>query len=222
MLGNPTTRDQVRQLRIFNEFHAQRYTEAGKLLAEIPESELLALPPRARERHDIFRGYLQLLSRLVSPAPAPDTGAPAFRMAKFLNTFTEANKDKAHLNVHLIIISLVDAYLGSSGGHALSPEAIERYVYRYLREDDSQRTKLFLKALLNLYRQGPESGSSGDKYFRELRLLPVNTFRFPDTEIIPYERLWKLLPPALHWIDQRSVVHPSTVPPLPTGVQRCL
>lgn len=192
--ANPANENQLRQLLIVNEFRAGRYAAARERLTAIAPTYLRDLPPRARERYEIYRGYLQLLEHLGAVGEASGSAPVAFRMTKFLNEFSEANKDKTNLNVHLLIIRLIDGLLQLSAARTLpSTEAVERYVYRYLNDGHSERGKLFLRALLHLVRDAPDAVRQGEELIARLRELPVNTYRFPNTEVVPYHVLWDRL-----------------------------
>ena len=186
--------NQMQQLMIVNEFRAGRYDKARERLTGLAPAYLWELPPRARERYEIYRGYLQVLGHLGAVADASGSAPVPFRMKKFLNEFSEASKDKTNLNVHLLVIRLIDGILHVSEERALpSTEAVERYVYRYLNDGYSERGKLFLRALLQLVRDAPDAFQQGAELLGRIRGLPVNTYRFPNTEIVPYHILWDLL-----------------------------
>jgi hypothetical protein len=87
-------------------------------------------------------------------------------------------------------------------------EAIEKYVTRYLRKDDTFRSNCFIRMLLQIPASGFHQAGvirRAKKYQNKLEECPLEMAgQNYEIEIIPYETLWKMvvqsLEPAFHTV----------------------
>ena len=178
-------------------FRTGRYQEAQNWYIDASSLPTLKeLHSYYRETFDIFRGYIHILAKMGYLETSDSIGS--FRLAKFMNSFDHASKEKANRNVHLLIIQVLDNLIQRKYSRlSESIEAIEKYVYRHLKSNATKRSQLFIKMLLILPKYAFHRAAverNAEKYFKSLQRIPmVESPNSIDAEIVPYEELWRMV-----------------------------
>jgi len=157
------------------------------------------LTPRHHEYWMIFEAYVNFLVRAGEIKPKPEwPQLPKFRFAKFFNNVPSYSRNKMGMNIPILVLQALYFIVEKKFGEVIDrTEALERYCSRYLRNDENLRNNCFFKLLLittqgQFHRLAVER-KSGATFSRmisdEARLKSQGN----DTEIIPYEYLWKVL-----------------------------
>ena len=121
----------------------------------------------------------------------------AFRLQRFLNDPILYSKDQRIFTV-LVIIAQILFLLEKRSYNAVS-ERIDRlksYANRQLKKDEYYRVNQFIRLLQQLPKAdyNPEYLSNVDKYYDRLIETPFRYRGFIlELEIIPYEKLWKMI-----------------------------
>lgn len=157
------------------------------------------LPDNSKEVWLIYEAYLAYLREIdVLSATVPSDEDRAFRIGRFLNETVIYSKDKAGLNVTIIVFKLIFWLAQGAYGKIIDQtEAIEKYCARHLREPHTARSHVFIRMLLTLSAGGrfeQEGLAKANKLYAELsqqdNAQSIQAFQI---EVIPYEDLWPLV-----------------------------
>jgi tetratricopeptide (TPR) repeat protein len=123
---------------------------------------------------------------------------PNFRLGKFLNEVPTFSKDKRGLNIAIIIGQIVILLADNKRDQLYDKiEALSKYSYRHLHNDNSLRSNCMIRMILALVKAdyNPIRGSRyAEKYVERLYTTQMNFNEYStDIEIIPYEHLWDIL-----------------------------
>ena len=160
-----------------------------------------------KERWRIFEAYLEwviannkgLKERIatfrVDKGQKPDK---TFRLAKFLNDVPTYEKDKRGLNVAIIIIGILWNLKRENFNPIIDKQdSLKTYTQRYLKEDDSYRSKMFLYMLITMIKKSfnyEKTKRLSKKYFDKLKTKDMHYQGGSiDLEIVPYEKLWPMV-----------------------------
>jgi hypothetical protein len=166
-----------------------------------------------------YGAYLYFLSFPHSPENAEKINS---RPKKFASTPISIHKNERYLAVPRLLIQLLLALQGQNYKLAVTIiAALNQYTARYLKNDGYYRSN----CLLNMIKQLPEAGfhrSAVERYtikFQEkLSAYPCELlYQEQENEVIPYERLWKMLLALLP--TKRRV---KTPPPEKAGARKKL
>jgi len=126
-------------------------------------------------------------------------------MNLFLENTKKSSKDKYGYNIQLLIIRLLLLFsknpknIDSEGNNLLI------YYHRYLKEINSNRTKVFFKALSKIASQGFDMNyilEREDKMYEKLDELNFKSYDI--FEIIPYEELWQMIKKYVRQIREEN------------------
>jgi hypothetical protein len=125
-------------------------------------------------------------------------GKTEFKISKFINDVPTYSKDKSGTNVPILIIQIL--FLIQQGKYDEAQNriaAIKRYSSRYLQQDESFRSKCFIKMLMQLPRglfMREITEQHAKKYYQKLiTISPESSNQNFEIEVIPYETLWAII-----------------------------
>jgi len=191
--------------------HTEEYQEAYEIFCEVKaEKQFEFLPEAVRETWNIFKAYLHFLQEVGQLAlPTDEKRFTKFRLGKFLNNTPIFSKDKMGMNIPILVIQIVFMIHNKDYDQAIDRiEAIEKYVTRYLRKDDTFRSNCFIRMLLQIPASGFHQAGvirKAKKYQNKLEECPLEMAgQNYEIEIIPYETLWNIvvqsLEPSFHTV----------------------
>ncbi len=191
----------VMELQFYNRIYSQRYPDALEIYGRaVQHPRFQLLSGSYRDLWTLCGGYLHLLAVLGKlNGNKVEAAAGFFRMAKFKNDFEVLDKEKAGMNIPLVLLPVM--YSIATGAYeeefGRSVEALDKYRKRYLENDTNRRSAIFLKMLLALAKKNFE----GEQALRKMEKEKMQLQQLPPqmagqsfaVEIIPYEDLWEML-----------------------------
>lgn len=185
------------ELSFMLKMHLEQYSEAYDMFLKVTaHSKFKDLPDNIRETWKIAEAYLVLLSELGKLKGLTKPGEKNFRLSKFMNEIQVFSKDKAGMNVPVLILDILFQLLQQNFETLIDrEEAIDKYRKRYLNDAESTRSNVFLKMLLQLPRCAFDRAKIIAKSQKELKSLIETPIELAnqvyEIEIIPYEKLWE-------------------------------
>lgn len=189
-----------KELFFLQAMHTGRYAEGVELCAEmIRHPKLSAQPAHVAEMWRIYDGFCHLLIQMgkVDGAEGKEK-ASKFRRQKFLNDIPLFSRDKRGMNIPILILQIM-FLLVERNYSALTDrvEAIQKYCGRYLKRDDTYRSNVFIKMLMQIPQASFHKEAvlrKTDKLLAILKAAPIEIAnQSHEIEIIPYENLWDML-----------------------------
>lgn len=179
--------------------HTGRYQDAYFVYHETTaQAGFGKLELSAREMWEIYRGYVYLLidQKLVT-CEAKDKSFGNFRIMSFINKISIFAKDKRGMNVAVRVLRIIFMILREQAEEAHDHiDATEKYIDRYLMNEDTQRSYHFVRMLLAIPQANFELGRIKALAAEHLSALEASSRLsanpFHKIEIIPYEALWEL------------------------------
>lgn len=157
------------------------------------------LPDNVREIWTITAAYLYFLNITGALGEGQQKlKIKQFRINKFLNETTLYSKDKKGMNIAIVIVQYLIILAEKKFSIAIDQlEALGQYAYRHLKKPETQRSRNFIKMLL----QVPISGFSpfefekkANTYLKRLTDTSENeTQPKSEIEIVDYGQLWSIL-----------------------------
>lgn len=176
-------------------FHSDRFDRGAEILTEVLDHPRFQfLPDNAKEVWRIYESYAYFLSE---QGKLKGLKKNTFKLGKFINGTPIFSKDKAGLNIAIIIIKFLYLLQQKKLGQLLDEvEAIEHYGYRYLRNKNTIRSYYFLRMLLQIPLGQFDVEEIEKKVHKYRELLAENPISIAnqiyEIEIVPYEVLWQL------------------------------
>ena len=169
--------------------HDKQYAYAQQLLLDVAQNPTIEkLRPAAVERWELYRGYVDLVAT-PSVAPSPSS-------AKWALLLPEYSRDKSGQNVAILVLQLLYHLRQHNLDEAtVRLERLRKYQQRHLHDDNSQRSRLFLRLLRGLADTSFDASKArkrGQATLETLTRTPPPGDAFAEVEIIPYEHLWEL------------------------------
>jgi hypothetical protein len=187
----------VQEYAIILYFHAQQYERALEVLETVYSTDQVKyLPEQSKEAWRIYDAYLHLFHEIGLIDNRPSS-RKSFRLNRWLNTVPKYSKDKRGFNVTILTIHVL--FLLQQGKHMEiidRMEALKTYTHRYLRKDGDFRSNCFLKMLnkipaCNFNPKAVQTRTAHlKKRMNEMSLS--ETYRNLESEIVPFEHLWKI------------------------------
>ena len=141
--------------------------------------------------------YINLINAGKVEKSEDDNHFTKFRLGRFLNEMPIFSKDKRGMNIAILSIQILFLIQQKKYGKAIDKfEAIEKYCYRYLHQEETIRSYYFITMLMTIpdsqfHRMGVTR--KGKKYLDKLLSVPLEvSSQSHKIEIIPYEDLWQL------------------------------
>jgi hypothetical protein len=180
--------------------HGQHYNEAASIWLDVSNKGLLQnVHSEIREKWETYKIYLYFLHSIGEISiDFSKTIFKGFRQAKFFNTVPILNKDKAGMNVSILAIEYI-LYLTQGKFDKITDkyEAMFKYSYRYLREEDNLRSYNFIRLLLlipNCAYNWKTISVRGEQMLKKITSHPnIESSIKSGAEIIPYDVLWNLI-----------------------------
>lgn len=145
----------------------------------------------------LYKAYLHYLSELGEiDASAYAKKFTTFKLNKFLNEIPEFSKDKAGMNIAVLVLHILFLILLNKYDQVIDRiEAIEKYISRHINKGDTIRSKYFIKMLLVIPNANFHKAAvirKAQTYREKLLNKPLDlAHQQYKLEIIPYEVLWE-------------------------------
>lgn len=178
--------------------HTERYDETYSLLRLVTKHKRFNfLPENIKEIWRIFEAYLLYLNSVgVNISDAGEAPITKFKLAKFMNETPIFSKDKAGLNISILIVQILFLIAKKDYDKLIDKtEAIDKYCSRYLKKDTTIRSYYFIKMLIS----GPAASFNKEDIITKVKTYYDGLKNHPfevsnqghNIEIVPYETLWK-------------------------------
>ena len=184
----------LQELYFLTAMHARRYADAATTcLAVFSHTAFEQQPSPVIELWKIFEAYIYLLARADIVPPNKQTGK--FKVSKFLNEIQVFSKDKAGMNVPVLIIQfLFELAEGKWSDLIDRAENLAKYRSRYIDSQQTTRSHCFIRMLEQIPKASfkkEEIHKRVESTFNLLNITPlVAANQNHEIEIIPYEVLW--------------------------------
>ena len=174
--------------------HAGHYELAQTLLGTVLKNPFYAKQRAAgQQRWELYRAYLEFL--LPAGAGISPVRTPA-SVAQWALQLPDFNRDKRGYHVAILILQLL-YYLRRRNLDEvmLRLERLRKYQQLHLRDEDTLRSRLFLRLLAILPEkdfQARACAERGQNLLAKLREAPQPGEAYAQIEVVPYEELWEL------------------------------
>ncbi len=159
------------------------------------------LPPSTKEMWTIYEAFIYYLLKIEQIDPKKvkhKDGVKQYRYGKFINNVPTYSKDKRGVHISILIIQILFFLYQKKHDNIIDRiDALEKYSYRYLKNDETFRSNCFIKMLVllpkcNFHPKQFEIKTA--KYLKKLNSKQIGlTYQSNEFEIIPYEELWKFV-----------------------------
>jgi len=177
-------------------FHTGKYALVLELILDtLRHPRFQFLPENVKEVWRIYEAYIHFVSVQVN---LEIPRGHQFKLGKFINETPIYSRDKAGLNVAILIIRMLFMILEKKQARLVDEaESIEQYCYNYVNVPQTKRSFYFLKMLLQVSKCGfalPVIDKKVQGHLNELAALRVGVVgQTNEIEIILYEDLWELV-----------------------------
>lgn len=175
----------------------KNFHEASALIEEVFDNKTLILYKRYHELWLIKKAYVHLLVELnVITNPTKEfESITKYKLNKLLNQISIYAKDKTGQNAGLKILEMCFYIVRKSEDKLIDRiESIRQYAYKYLRNDEHLRLKIFFRFIITCYDKRYNviaiKRHTQDIHKRLLANPQELTDSVVDAEIIPFESLW--------------------------------
>ncbi len=190
----------IQEMNLLLSLHTGRYQEAHAVFTEaINDKAYNQLKVNTKEIWKIYHAYLYYLhlGKKISVQEG-NREFTKFRIGKFLNEMPHHSKDKQGVNISIIIIQILLLLLHRQYSDVADRiEAVRKYHFRYLKQEDTLRSNYFVKMLIQIPSAGFNKELVQKKTAPNLKKLQSVSLEIANQshniEIIPYEDLWKLV-----------------------------
>ena len=164
------------------------------------------------EYWNVIEAYVHFLIRMEKVDPSFDSSnrkLRPFSLTRFLNDVPKFSKDKRGLNISIIIVQFLFLLLDRKYSKLIDRlDAIKQYSYRYLKNDETFRSNLFIKMLLKVadadFHPIAAARYTKDMHAKLLASNPSANFQSTEIEVIPYEKLWEIVMELLEKNKKKS------------------
>jgi hypothetical protein len=191
------------EIGFYLKMHNEDYRGAAELYATaVKHKRFIVLRDTQRETWQILGAYLYIVCQLIG-IHLPEGLAPKVKSSRFRNEIKDFSHDKTGMNIAILAAEVLLEFVeGKEDVLWDRIAALEKYRERYLRNsEDTHRSQLFIKILVILSKYHYDGDKFLDKarpYLHELRTAPLQlTNQAHELEIVPYERLVRLMAEAL-------------------------
>lgn len=188
------------ELYFYLSMHTEQYEKAFEIInLVIHHPRFQFLPEIVKETWSIFEHYGYYLCAL---GKIPVYVNYKFKPTKFSNDLPKFTKDKAGMNIAIIILKMIFMIQERRESMFLDQmEALEQYCYRHLNEPETRRSFKFIKMLLQIpFRNfnSEEIKATAAKTLSDLNATPHDiSMQTYEIEIIPFEKLWEMVVESL-------------------------
>lgn len=190
----------LQELYVMMSMHTGNYAvAAGTLGRVLSNPHLTAQPSHILEFWKIVEAYIQYLALTGEVGNKENIYmAPGFKISRFLNEVPMMSKDKRGMNIAIQIIQFL-FYVAQNRQEECENriDALKKYCTRYLTDDNTLRSRYFIKMLVQIPLNAFDLNKVQEKTagtFKSLLEIPwytVNQHR--EIEIVPYESLWPVV-----------------------------
>jgi hypothetical protein len=180
--------------------YAERYDDALQLYVQTINHERFAISGRTMgEIWKMYAGYFYLLGQLGIMHPAEVKAAVGdVNVDTFEYDFKNLNTVKKGMNIPILMLPIYFKSMdGDMTAHGRSKESLKMYMYRHLKKHKNIRSAAMISLLLALDTlQFEPAGSKRliKKHLKVFEDMPIElSEQSSAVEIVPYERLWKLI-----------------------------
>lgn len=188
--------------------HTARYAEGEAVCHQIlAHPKLSTHPAHISEMWKIYQAYIYILVRMnIIEYHESDGKAAKFRLHKFLNDIPIFSRDRQGMNIPILIAQILLLIVERDYEASIDRiGAIEKYCSRYLKQNDTLRSNVFIKMLLQIPLASFHKEALVRKTSKLLKILQETPVEISnqayEIEIIPYEVLWEMLISSL---DRKS------------------
>ena len=183
------------------EMLTKNYQQAAEILLRVSvEPSIIRLDDIWLQQWRIRSAYIHFLVKieLIDLARSGRKRVPNFRLGKFLNEVPHYSKDKRGLNISILVAQFIILLANKKYGQLIDrSEALSKYSYRHLKNNQNLRSNCFIRMLLALVKAdfNPIRATRyAQKYIDKLGSTQMNLNEYStDIEIIPYEDLWQII-----------------------------
>ena len=151
--------------------------------------------------------YIQELWAIIGAYCAFFTNSP-FKLGKFFNETRIASQDKAGMNVDIIIADLLLSLNNNPDRFLLRIEAVQTYIYRYLKGPQHERVRLFLRLLFLVAKKDFDVRrvrKAGTYLLARLEKRSVYANHNMEIELVRWEDLWGMVLERLEGTEQKMI-----------------
>lgn len=178
--------------------HTENYQQAYHIYLQVVyHTEFKRMDISIIEQWKIFEAYVMYLKTIGKVETTPEETGNNFRLGKFLNEVPIFSRDKQGMNIPILILQIMFTIAQRRYEMALNRiEQIKRYCAKYLHKDDTYRSNLFIRMLLEIPRVGFQRTAVARQvqhWKEKLDHLPLEMAqKGRHFEVIPYENLWAM------------------------------
>lgn len=187
------------------ELYKGNYLKSIDLIVQLIEHpKFKKIGPNYHELFYTTLGYIYLIteSELFVELKEYQKNLPEFKLYKFLNTIPVFSKDKRGINVSILLMHIAFLLQRKDYNAIIDRvDSLNQYAYRYLRKDDSFRSNCMIKMVIQMTK-ADFNPIRTERYTQDLlnqleQVKLAGSGENIETEIIPYEVLWKIMTRAL-------------------------
>lgn len=199
-----------RELSFTLAMHTRNYQEAYlTYLQVVRRPEFKKMDAYNTELWKIFEAYIMYLKAVGKVETEPQETGNNFRLHKFLNEVPIFTRDKQGLNIPILVLQVL--FSVANRRYKIAHERIgdiEKYCSRYLRKNETYRSDIFIRMLLEI----PLAGFNRFSVSRRVQLWKQKLHEMPleiaykgrHIEVIPYEDLWDIAVESLDTTTYQS------------------
>ena len=203
------------ELFLILSLHTGNYNEAYRIYQEVINNKRFkSLSTAVLEMWKIYEAYLEYLITINRiELSEKEHSSKKFRLNKFLNEVPGYSKEKRGRNIPILVIQILFLIVQKKYDTAIDRiEAVEKYCFRYLQNNNSFRSNCFLKMILQIPISGFHKNGTirrAKKYVDRLQTVPLEVAnQTHEVEIIPYEELWEI---ALESLENKFSKYKSRI-----------
>ena len=178
-----------------------KFQELYSLIIRVVKSKNYKKFILQHEYWNVIEAYIHFLIRMDKIDPTLETSGRklrSFSLARFLNDVPKFSKDKRGLNISIIVVQFLYLLQARKYSKLIDRlDAIKQYSYRYLKNNETYRSNLFIKMLLKVanadFHPIAAERYTKDMHTKLLASNPSANFQSTEIEVIPYEKLWEIV-----------------------------
>jgi len=151
--------------------------------------------------------YIEELWAIIGAYCAFFTDSP-FKLGKFFNETIVASQDKEGSNVNIIIADLLLSLTNNPDRFILRIEAVQTYIYRYLKGPQHERVRLFLRLLFLVAKKDFDVRrirKAGAYLLARLEKRSVYANHNMEIELVRWEVAWEMVLERIDGKEERMV-----------------
>lgn len=179
--------------------HTGHYDDAYRLYDKVTNYPKFSdKQPQIVEMWRIYQAYIYYLFKIGKVSEEVVSKKESkFKINKFLNEIPLFSKDKSGMNISVLIVQILHFIADRDYDESIERiDNISKYLTRYVKEDGTARSNLFIKMLLqipvaNFHREAVLRKT--ERYVKQLEAIPLEAAnQSHEIEIAPFEALWDM------------------------------